>query len=48
MMGIRPAPMWLQDPQGFANFMRRRQLLEQRARQRAGAKQQNLYGGPQE
>lgn len=48
LFGIRPAPMWEQDPQGMANFLRRRQQIERQQRQRSQTRQQNIYGGPQE
>ncbi|HEX8838197.1 MAG TPA: hypothetical protein VF748_14745 [Candidatus Acidoferrum sp.] len=48
LMGIRPAPMWEQDPEGMRRFIERRNRAVKLQRMRQEMRKPNLYGGPQE
>ena len=48
MMGLRPAPAYLQDPEGMAKFKKYQHTRDWQKKQRYEKRQQNQYGGPTE
>jgi hypothetical protein len=47
-MGVRPAPPYLQDPEGYARGEANRKVLAERRKTAFQRRQQSRYGGPQE
>jgi hypothetical protein len=48
MMGVRPAPMWLQDPEGTQRGMAAIARRDANKKRKADLRKERQYGGPQE